>query len=66
MLRPNHFAHHAADGVFFHLGEVDFLRGNMIEAKRNFRKFLEATTPGTPEAVAAQKRIDQITTGKGN
>lgn len=50
--------------VHYHLGEIDYQRGNAIEARRHYRKFLEGALPGSPEARAAQKRLDEIASGK--
>lgn len=50
--------------VYYHLAEIDFQRGDAIGAKRNYRKYLETAIPGSPEARAAQQRLDDIAAGK--
>lgn len=52
------------NAVFYHLGEIDYQRGRAVEARKNYRKFLETALPGSPEARAAQRRIDDIAAGK--
>ena len=50
--------------VYYHLGEIDFQRGKGSEARRHYRRFLENTTPGTPEALTVQQRLNDIAAGK--
>lgn len=52
------------NAVFYHLGEIDYQRGKATEARRNYQRFLETALPGSPEARAAQRRIDDIAAGK--
>jgi tetratricopeptide (TPR) repeat protein len=50
--------------VYYHLGEIDFQRGKTDEARRHYRRFLETAIPGSPDARTAQKRLDDIASGK--
>lgn len=50
--------------VYYHLGEIDYQRRNAAGARKNYRRFLETSTPGTPEARTAQQRLDEIASGK--
>ncbi len=50
--------------VYYHLGEIDYQRGDALGARRNYRKFLETALPGSTEARNAQQRLDDIAAGK--
>lgn len=50
--------------VYYHLGEIDYQRRNAAGAKKHYRRFLETSNPGTPEARTAQQRLDEIAAGK--
>ncbi|MBX3745345.1 MAG: hypothetical protein KF833_08535 [Verrucomicrobiae bacterium] len=52
------------NAIFYHLGEIDFQRGNATSARRHYRQFLENAIPGSPEARTAQDRLNDIAAGR--
>lgn len=50
--------------VYYHLGEIDYQKRRGSEARRHFQRFLDGALPGSPEARAAEKRIQDIAAGK--
>lgn len=51
--------------AWFHLGELDFQRGNFAAARRNYARFLDAAPPGSDLARQARDRLAEMAGRRG-